>query len=70
MSLKIVADRGACIGSGLCALNAPEIFDQHDEDGTVHVLVEHPPADQHDLVDQAIQSCPAHALGTAEQPVT
>ncbi|NUQ87768.1 MAG: ferredoxin, partial [Glycomyces artemisiae] len=33
--MRIVADTEQCAGSGMCALTAPEYFDQNDEDGRV-----------------------------------
>lgn len=66
MGMKIVADHGACVGAGLCALNAPELFDQDENDGTVRVLVDAPSSDQYDLADLAIQSCPAQAISLTE----
>lgn len=66
MTLRITADHGACVGAGLCALNAPELFDQEEDDGTVRILVDTPSPDQHDLADLAIQSCPAQAISLTE----
>jgi ferredoxin len=35
--MRVTADRDVCIGAGMCALTAPEVFDQ-DGDGIVTVL--------------------------------
>jgi ferredoxin len=40
--MRIQVDRDRCRGAGQCALNAPELFDQSEEDGTVVVLDEQP----------------------------
>ncbi|WP_369201228.1 ferredoxin [Streptomyces sp. PU-14G] len=64
--MKITGDRDVCVGSGLCALHAPELFDQNEDDGTVQVLVPSPPPEQHDLAELAMQSCPAHAISVTE----
>lgn len=37
-TLVIEADTGRCVGAGMCALVAPGLFDQTDEDGSVVVL--------------------------------
>lgn len=59
--MKVVADREVCIGSGLCVLTAPEVFDQ-DDDGLVAPLVEDVPPEQADRVRQAVAQCPSGAL--------
>ena len=42
MRVEVHADR--CIGSGVCVLIAPDVFDQRDDDGVVVLLDEHPAA--------------------------
>ena len=32
--LRVEADRSKCMGAGMCALNAPEVFDQDEDAGT------------------------------------
>jgi ferredoxin len=56
------ADSGTCIGSGMCALTAPGLFDQSQDDGTV-VLLKPVPAD-FELGDarDAVRRCPSGAL--------
>jgi ferredoxin len=66
MSIKVTADTGVCVASGQCAMLAPRIFDQRDDDGTVIVLTEHPPAEAHDLVRQAELTCPSGAIRLVE----
>ncbi|MFI6047320.1 ferredoxin [Nocardia sp. NPDC051321] len=58
--MRISADRERCVGSGMCALIAPDIFDQ-DDDGTV-LLLDPQPQQQHSAVREALDSCPARAL--------
>ena len=43
--MRVTADRNVCIGAGLCALTAPEVFDQ-DADGLVTVLNADPDGDE------------------------
>ncbi|MBK1786423.1 ferredoxin [Prauserella cavernicola] len=57
----IEADRDLCIGAGMCAVTAPEVFDQ-DDDGIVVTLAEQPGPDDTELVREAVQLCPAGAL--------
>ena len=56
--MKIQIDRDRCRGAGQCALNAPELFDQSDEDGTVVVLNEHPPPALFEQARLAAALCP------------
>jgi ferredoxin len=59
--VKIVADKHKCIGAGTCVVIAPALFDQ-DDDGLVDVLVDEPTDDQLDVLNEAIDFCPAQAL--------
>ncbi|MGZ4751071.1 MAG: ferredoxin [Oryzihumus sp.] len=36
--MRVVIDRERCQGAGMCALTAPAVFDQSEEDGRVVVL--------------------------------
>jgi ferredoxin len=63
--VRIIADTEACASSGMCALTAPEYFDQDDEDGRVVLLtVEGGTAEAEDCDDvaDAVRLCPAGAL--------
>ncbi|GAB3833568.1 ferredoxin [Dactylosporangium cerinum] len=57
MRVEVHADR--CIGSGVCVLLAPEVFDQRDDDGVVVLLDEHPDARHHESAHDAATRCPA-----------
>ncbi|MBU6533564.1 ferredoxin [Streptomyces sp. A108] len=60
--MKIKVDVSACIAAGQCALTAPDMFDQRDDDGTVVLLSEEPaPAHEH-AVREAVSLCPAAAI--------
>ena len=63
--MKITADTDTCLASGQCAMLAPDTFSQTD-DGTVVVLNDQPPADQHDVVRQAVLTCPSGAIRLTE----
>jgi ferredoxin len=60
--MRIKADTERCIGAGMCALTAPAVFDQSEDDGTVLLLQAEPPADQEGAVRRAVQVCPSGAL--------
>jgi ferredoxin len=60
--MKVIVDEEKCIASGQCVLNAPDVFDQRDEDGIVVLLNPSPPADAEADVRQAAALCPALAI--------
>ncbi|MFF5447816.1 ferredoxin [Streptomyces sp. NPDC012888] len=60
--MNLHADKGRCIGAGMCALTAPAVFDQDDDEGLVILLDASPPPDQHTAVRLAVGHCPASAL--------
>ncbi|MFE3441583.1 ferredoxin [Nocardia sp. NPDC059180] len=64
--LRISADRERCIGAGMCALIAAEVFDQDEGDGRVRLLDSRP---QHhrSAVLEAVDACPSGAL-VIEEP--
>ncbi len=56
------ADTAVCIGAGQCALRAPTVFDQSEDDGTVIVLDTEPGSEYQEAVHEAIALCPSGAL--------
>ncbi|MCC3764008.1 ferredoxin [Glycomyces sp. TRM65418] len=58
---RIIADAEQCMSSGMCALTAPDHFDQDDEDGRVVLLAEEAEDGDGDVAD-AVRLCPAAAL--------
>lgn len=58
--MRIEADREVCTSAGMCALTAPEWFDQDEDDGRVIVLdrVGEPDA----AVEDAVDLCPSGAI--------
>jgi ferredoxin len=63
--VKVTVDRERCRGAGLCALTAPDVFDQTEDDGTVVLLDESPPPEQHDAVHRAAGLCPNAVIRVA-----
>ncbi len=64
---KVEVDRQVCIGAGMCALTAPDAFDQDEEDGRVVLLGPMPPPEQHAAVRRAARSCPSGAITIVER---
>jgi ferredoxin len=64
--MRLDIDPGRCIGSGVCALTAPEVFDQNDSDGTALLRHSEPPSAEWDSARLAARSCPAAAISISE----
>ncbi|MFI0191352.1 ferredoxin [Streptomyces sp. NPDC017082] len=60
--MKVVADYDKCCAAGQCAVLAPDVFDQDEDDGVVVILDEEPAAVLHDAVLRAVTACPGAAL--------
>lgn len=58
----VTVDQDRCCGAGQCVRNAPEVFDQREEDGVVLLLDARPPAELRSAVEDAVASCPAGAI--------
>lgn len=67
MLLRVELDEQRCVGAGQCAMIAPEVFDQRDDDGVALILAPSPAAGQHDDVREAAAACPAAAIRLLEQ---
>ncbi|MFD8980539.1 ferredoxin [Streptomyces sp. NPDC059564] len=65
--LRVDVSRELCCGAGMCALLAPEVFDQSDE-GVVLLLDARPPAAEHAAVREAADQCPCAAITLHEAP--
>ncbi|BBY24519.1 ferredoxin [Mycobacterium stomatepiae] len=64
--MKVTVDQNICASSGNCVMNAPDVFDQRDEDGVVVLLNEHPSVEQTDGARRAAAACPAQAINIEE----
>ncbi|MEE1755246.1 ferredoxin [Streptomyces sp. SP18CS02] len=60
--MDVRVDRDRCIGAGMCALTAPQVFDQDDDEGLVVLLDTRPPREQHAAVRIVTGVCPASAV--------
>ncbi|MGW4096602.1 ferredoxin [Mycobacterium sp. NPDC004974] len=65
--MKVHVDRDRCIGAGMCALTAPEVFDQDVTDGRVLLLDSAPPRPQQTTARRAAYLCPAAAITTSTE---
>ncbi len=66
MAMKVSAERGVCVGAGLCALTAPGVFDQ-DDDGIVTVLTAEPAEGDRPAAREAGLLCPSGAVRVVEE---
>jgi ferredoxin len=64
--MKVTVDQDVCASSGNCVLNAPELFDQRDEDGVVVLLNPNPAPEQAEGARRAAAACPALAIHIEE----
>jgi ferredoxin len=64
--VHIAVDESRCIAAGQCVLNAPDVFDQRDDDGIVELLDERPPPDQREPARRAARLCPAQVITVRE----
>jgi ferredoxin len=60
--MELRVDRECCIGAGMCALTAPDVFDQDPDDGKVLLLDPTPPPKRRAAAGQAAQACPSGAI--------
>lgn len=60
--MRISVDRDRCVGSGLCVMTEPAVFDQDEADATVKLITDRPDPALADSVREAISLCPARAL--------
>ncbi|WP_031081370.1 ferredoxin [Streptomyces sp. NRRL WC-3549] len=63
--MRVTVDREICVGAGLCALTAPEVFDQDDE-GLVTVLAAEPDDQGRAAAIEAGTLCPSGAVRVIE----
>jgi ferredoxin len=60
MRISVIRER--CVGAGQCVRNAPRLFDQSDEDGTVVVLNETPAREDEAAATAALAACPSGTI--------
>ncbi|MFB8106745.1 MULTISPECIES: ferredoxin [Streptomyces] len=58
----VQVDKERCVGAGMCALTAPDVFTQ-DDDGLSEVLPgREATSGTHPLVGEAVRACPVGAV--------
>jgi ferredoxin len=62
---KVIVDWALCDGNGVCAVEAPDVFEMTDDDELV-VLKEELGPDDLDHVGSAVWVCPKRALSLSE----
>jgi ferredoxin len=67
LALVIEADTSRCVGAGMCALVAPTLFDQTDEDGSVVVLHGVVSGEAAERALECEYNCPSRAIRTRPQ---
>lgn len=60
--MKVVVCRHKCIGSRVCVMTDPQVFEQNKQDGLVRVTVETIASADLDLIMHAVDSCPSSAF--------
>ncbi|MGW7285944.1 ferredoxin [Streptomyces sp. NPDC054847] len=60
--LRLRVDRDRCAGAGMCALTAPAVFDQDDDEGLVMLLNPAPAPEHRPAARMAVGLCPAGAI--------
>jgi ferredoxin len=65
--LRVIADRSACCGYGVCAELCPEIF-KVDDIGIVSVLTDFVPEGLEVKAREGASACPTNALRVVEEP--
>ncbi len=64
--MKVTVDQDRCVSSGMCVMNAPDVFDQRDDDGVVELLDARPGPGRADQTRRAAAACPALAIHLEE----
>lgn len=59
--MKMTVNWSLCDGNGVCAVEAPEIFELDDDDNLI-VLQETIGSELKDKAERAVRVCPKHAL--------
>ncbi|MDV3130497.1 MULTISPECIES: ferredoxin [Mycobacterium] len=64
--MRVSVDQDKCVSSGMCVMNASDVFDQRDDDGVVELLITEPGPDQAEGTRKAAAACPALAIHIEE----
>ena len=64
--MLVTVDQNKCVSSGMCVMNAGEVFDQRDDDGVVELLNPEPAPEHAEQTRNAAAACPALAIHIEE----
>lgn len=64
--MRVTVDQDRCVSSGMCVLNAADVFDQRDDDGVVELLTDSPEPERATETRNAAAACPAMAIQIEE----
>lgn len=64
--MLVTVDQNKCVSSGMCVMNAGEVFDQRDDDGVVELLNPEPGPEDAQQTRNAAAACPALAIHIEE----
>jgi ferredoxin len=64
--VKVTVNQDKCVSSGMCVMNAAEVFDQNDDDGVVVLLNAEPGPEYAENTRKAAAACPALAIHIEE----
>ncbi len=64
--MLVTVDQDKCVSSGMCVLNAGNVFDQRDDDGVVQLLIAEPGPENAEETRKAAAACPALAIHIEE----
>ncbi len=59
--MKVIVDWDLCDGNGVCAIEAPTVF-EIDDDDELHLLAQEIGDSERAQVDSAVRVCPKRAL--------
>jgi ferredoxin len=63
--MKVTVQADLCIGSGMCAMTAPAVFDQDPAEAMVVLVDPEPPPEHREAVLLAVERCPAAVIQVA-----
>jgi ferredoxin len=64
--VRVTVDQDKCVSSGMCVMNAAEVFDQREDDGVVRLLIDEPGPELAEETRKAAAACPALAIHIEE----
>ncbi len=59
--MRVVVDFDVCESNAVCMAIAPEVFEVRDDD-FLYVLLDEPPEELRDKVEEAVRRCPKQAI--------